>query len=168
MSAGNFGIVLSGLMLFGLVAAGFLFEREHRRTGVAFFLAWFVPGAGHLLLGRPVKAAALFLILAGLYTSAASETSMLWALYQMASGGGPNFVLSIKDGAQDGRVVGAEIVVDVQILEVNRTRLKQYGIDLNAYAVNLTFSPEVAPPNTSTNPGAAPASPTLRVAGASP
>lgn len=44
--------------------------------------------------------------LAGLYTSAASEVSMLWALYQMASGGGPNFVLSIKDGSQDARVVG--------------------------------------------------------------
>ena len=44
--------------------------------------------------------------LAGLYTSAASEVSMLWALYQMASGGGPNFVLSIKDGSQDSRVVG--------------------------------------------------------------
>jgi monoamine oxidase len=44
--------------------------------------------------------------LAGLYTSAAAEVSMLWVLYQMASGGGPNFVLSIKDGAQDARVVG--------------------------------------------------------------
>lgn len=44
--------------------------------------------------------------LAGLYTSAASEVSMLWALYQMASGGGPNFVLSTKDGSQDSRVVG--------------------------------------------------------------
>ncbi|HXW08506.1 MAG TPA: secretin N-terminal domain-containing protein [Vicinamibacterales bacterium] len=47
----------------------------------------------------------------------------------------------------------AEVVVDVQILEVSRTRLKQYGIDLNAYAVNLIFSPEVAPPNTSATPG---------------
>ncbi|HXR41805.1 MAG TPA: FAD-dependent oxidoreductase, partial [Acidothermaceae bacterium] len=44
--------------------------------------------------------------LAGLYTSAASETSMLWALYQIASGGGPNFVLGIKDGSQDARVIG--------------------------------------------------------------
>jgi general secretion pathway protein D len=42
----------------------------------------------------------------------------------------------------------AEVVVDVQILEVNRQRVKQYGLDLSSYAVNLIFSPEVAPPNT--------------------
>jgi type II secretory pathway component GspD/PulD (secretin) len=53
----------------------------------------------------------------------------------------------------------AEVIVDVQILEVSRTRLKQYGIDLNAYAVNLIFSPEVAPPNTSATPGVASPSP---------
>jgi monoamine oxidase len=44
--------------------------------------------------------------LAGCYTSAASEVSMLFALYQMASGGGPGFLLGIKDGSQDSRVVG--------------------------------------------------------------
>ncbi|HYZ66506.1 MAG TPA: FAD-dependent oxidoreductase, partial [Mycobacterium sp.] len=44
--------------------------------------------------------------LAGCYTSAASEVSMLFALYQMASGGGPGFLLGIKDGAQDSRIVG--------------------------------------------------------------
>ena len=44
--------------------------------------------------------------LAGCYTSAASEVSMLFALYQMASGGGPGFLLGVKDGAQDSRVVG--------------------------------------------------------------
>ena len=44
--------------------------------------------------------------LAGLYTSAASEVSMLFALYQMASGGGPAFVLGNKGGSQDARVVG--------------------------------------------------------------
>jgi general secretion pathway protein D len=53
----------------------------------------------------------------------------------------------------------AEVVVDVQILEVNRTRLKAYGIDLSAYAVNLIFSPEVAPPNTPATPGIASPSP---------
>jgi general secretion pathway protein D len=53
----------------------------------------------------------------------------------------------------------AEVVVDVQILEVNRTRLKAYGIDLSAYAVNLIFSPEVAPPNTPATPGQASPSP---------
>jgi monoamine oxidase len=44
--------------------------------------------------------------IAGTYTSAASEVSMLFVLYQMASGGGPNFVFGIRDGAQDSRPVG--------------------------------------------------------------
>jgi monoamine oxidase len=44
--------------------------------------------------------------LAGCHTSAASEVSMLFVLYQMASGGGPGFLLGIKDGAQDSRIVG--------------------------------------------------------------
>lgn len=56
-------------------------------------------------LGKPAHDL-LDTALAGLYTSAASEVSMLWVLYQMASGGGPNFVLGVKDGAQDARVVG--------------------------------------------------------------
>ena len=34
--------------------------------------------------------------IAGTYTSAASEVSMLFVLYQMASGGGPSFVLGVK------------------------------------------------------------------------
>jgi general secretion pathway protein D len=43
----------------------------------------------------------------------------------------------------------AEVVIEVQILEVNRERVKQYGINLSNYSLGLTFSPEVAPPNTS-------------------
>ncbi len=43
----------------------------------------------------------------------------------------------------------AEVVIEVQILEVNRNRAKQFGINLSDYALGLTFSPEVAPPNTS-------------------
>ena len=53
----------------------------------------------------------------------------------------------------------AEVVLDVQILEVNRTRAKQYGIELNAYALGFLFSPEVAPPNTSAPPTGPPPSP---------
>jgi type II secretory pathway component GspD/PulD (secretin) len=53
----------------------------------------------------------------------------------------------------------AEVVVDVQILEVNRQRVKQYGLELNAYALGFMFSPEVAPPNTSAPPTAPPPSP---------
>jgi monoamine oxidase len=44
--------------------------------------------------------------ISGCYTSAASEVSMLFVLYQMASGGGPSFVLGIKDASQDSRIVG--------------------------------------------------------------
>ena len=43
----------------------------------------------------------------------------------------------------------AEVVVDVQILEVNRARAKRLGLNLSEYALGLTFSPEAAPPNTS-------------------
>jgi general secretion pathway protein D len=51
----------------------------------------------------------------------------------------------------------AEVVIEVQILEVNRGRAKQFGINLSDYSMGLTFSPEVAPPNTSgTIPPAAP------------
>ncbi len=43
----------------------------------------------------------------------------------------------------------AEVVIDVQILEVNRQRAKRLGLNLSDYALGLTFSPELAPPNTS-------------------
>ncbi len=43
----------------------------------------------------------------------------------------------------------AEVVIEVQILEVNRNRAKAFGINLSDYALGLTFSPEAAPPNTS-------------------
>ena len=48
----------------------------------------------------------LDMALAGPYTSAASEVSMLWVLLQMGSAGGPTFVISGKGGAQDARPVG--------------------------------------------------------------
>ena len=51
----------------------------------------------------------------------------------------------------------AEVIVDVQILEVNKNRTKNLGLNLNNYALGLTLSPEVAPPNTSaTFPPASP------------
>ena len=46
----------------------------------------------------------------------------------------------------------AEVVVDVEILEVNRFRAKQFGLNLSQYALGGVFSPEVAPPNDSTSP----------------
>jgi len=44
----------------------------------------------------------------------------------------------------------AEIVIDVEILEVNRNRAKQYGVELSQYQAGLTFSPESAPGGTTT------------------
>ena len=57
------------------------------------------------LVSRPAREL-LETAIAGCYTSAASEVSMLFVLYQMASGGGPGFVLGVKDASQDARPVG--------------------------------------------------------------
>lgn len=48
----------------------------------------------------------LDMAIAGAYTSAASEVSMLWVLTQMGSAGGPTFVISGEGGSQDARPVG--------------------------------------------------------------
>jgi general secretion pathway protein D len=63
----------------------------------------------------------------------------------------------------------AEVVIDVQILEVNRNRAKQYGLDLSAYSINAVFSPEqdprvgatTPPPTTPGQPPTTPTTPTL-------
>lgn len=39
----------------------------------------------------------------------------------------------------------AEIVVDVEILEVNRERARQYGLDLTQYSIGALFSPASSP-----------------------
>src|SRR5439155_24465433 len=44
----------------------------------------------------------------------------------------------------------AEIVVDVEILEVDRQRAKTYGLNLSEYALGGIFSPEVSPTATTT------------------
>ena len=54
----------------------------------------------------------------------------------------------------------AEVVVDVQILEVSRTRARQYGLDLGNYAINAVFSPEADPRGTVSAGGAAAAAAT--------
>jgi general secretion pathway protein D len=43
----------------------------------------------------------------------------------------------------------AEVLIKAEILEVNRNTLRRLGIDLSNYALGFTFSPELAPPNTS-------------------
>ena len=42
----------------------------------------------------------------GTYTSDTSEVSLLFALHQMVSGGGPEFVFGVEHGSQDSRIVG--------------------------------------------------------------
>jgi type II secretory pathway component GspD/PulD (secretin) len=44
----------------------------------------------------------------------------------------------------------AEIVIDVQILEVNRGRAKTFGVDLSSYQIGAVFSPESDPRGIST------------------
>jgi general secretion pathway protein D len=44
----------------------------------------------------------------------------------------------------------AEIVVDVEILEVDRSHTKSYGLNLSEYALGAVFSPEVSPSATTT------------------
>jgi general secretion pathway protein D len=51
-------------------------------------------------------------------------------------------IKNIIDGADKPR---AEVMIDVTILEVDRTRLKNLGVDLNNYAIGLTYSPNGAP-----------------------
>lgn len=65
-------------------------------------------------------------------------------------------VLAANDKAR------AEVVIDVQILEVSRERAKQLGINLTEYAIGGIFSPEARPagaadedtPGSGTTPGA--------------
>ncbi len=46
----------------------------------------------------------------------------------------------------------AEIVVDVEIMEVSRQRVKQYGLNLSDYAIGGIFSPEVSPNGATATP----------------
>jgi general secretion pathway protein D len=62
----------------------------------------------------------------------------------------------------------AEIVVDVEIMEVSRQRVKSYGLNLSDYAIGGIFSPEVSPNGTTTTtttpttPGAPTSTPATR------
>jgi general secretion pathway protein D len=69
----------------------------------------------------------------------------------------------------------AEIVIDVEILEVNRSRAKQYGLNLTQYALGTIFSPEVSPssttttaPTTGTTPGTTPGTTTTNTGRSTP
>jgi monoamine oxidase len=85
--------------------------------------------------------------IAGCYTSAASEVSMLFVLTQMASGGGPGFVLGGEGAAQDSRPVGgmgaiyrpmaAEIGDSVHLSQPVR-RIEQDGDGVTVRAEDMT------------------------------
>ena len=47
----------------------------------------------------------------------------------------------------------AEVVIDVELLEVDRARTKAYGINLSDYALGTIFSPEFSPNSLSTTTG---------------
>jgi type II secretory pathway component GspD/PulD (secretin) len=47
----------------------------------------------------------------------------------------------------------AEVVIDVQVLEVNRSRTKTFGVDLSKYNISTAFSPEASAVGTDTNAG---------------
>jgi general secretion pathway protein D len=47
----------------------------------------------------------------------------------------------------------AEVVIDIQILEVSRRRTKELGLDLGSYAISAVFSPEVDPRGTGDGAG---------------
>jgi general secretion pathway protein D len=48
----------------------------------------------------------------------------------------------------------AEVVIDVEILEVDRAKTKTYGLNLSEYALGGVFSPETSPSSTTTTTGA--------------
>jgi general secretion pathway protein D len=47
----------------------------------------------------------------------------------------------------------AEVVIDIEILEVNRSRAKAYGLNLSQYSISGVFSPESVPGATGTGTG---------------
>jgi general secretion pathway protein D len=64
-----------------------------------------------------------------------------------------NVVQIIEKVIEQNDKARAEIVVDVEILEVNRSRAKQYGLNLSEYALGGVLSPEVSPGATTTTGG---------------
>ena len=59
--------------------------------------------------------------------------------------GTPNIVNIIEKVIQANDRPRAEIVIDVEILEVNRQRVKELGLNLSQYQIGAIFSPEAAP-----------------------
>jgi general secretion pathway protein D len=59
--------------------------------------------------------------------------------------GTPNIVNILEKVIQANDRPRAEVIVDVEMLEVDRNRARQLGLNLSQYAVGAIFSPEAAP-----------------------
>jgi hypothetical protein len=88
------------------------------RAAVSMFLAWAIPGAGHLFLGRRGRASIFFVVVAvlfligisidgGLYTFASSQGSWLKLLASLASMGSGLLYFVAKRFGVPGDVVSA-------------------------------------------------------------
>ena len=60
-------LILFAVMGLGMVASAL--NPASRRQGVAFFAGWFVPGVGHVIMGRWVKGLAIFGLLGAAYVT---------------------------------------------------------------------------------------------------
>jgi general secretion pathway protein D len=79
--------------------------------------------------------------------------------------GTPNIVNILEKVIQANDRPRAEIVIDVELLEVNRSRAKELGLNLSQYQIGAVFSPEGAPggstaPADPDNPDATPSTST--------
>ncbi len=64
--------------------------------------------------------------------------------------GTPNIVNILEKVIQANDRPRAEIIIDVELLEVNRTRVKELGLNLSQYQIGAIFSPEGAPGGSTT------------------
>jgi type II secretory pathway component GspD/PulD (secretin) len=67
--------------------------------------------------------------------------------------GTPNIVNILEKVIQANDRPRAEIIIDVELLEVNRQRAKELGLNLAQYQIGAIFSPEGPPGGTETDPG---------------
>lgn len=66
MGSGEVKIVLASVVALSLVVSALL-KKEERRRGAAFILAWMIPGAGHLFLGKWRKGLFFLFLLGATY-----------------------------------------------------------------------------------------------------
>jgi general secretion pathway protein D len=81
--------------------------------------------------------------------------------------GTPNIVNILEKVIQANDRPRAEIVIDVELLEVNRQRAKEVGLNLSQYQVGAIFSPEGAPGGSTAPPDDDPDTPSTPSAGGS-